>query len=481
MKNKFILGYSVIASIFIIFSVSFFCFNLYREYSLGEARTNTNFIRMTSKIKSASYQADKNSPEYTTKLIQAIGNFDDISYIEIKRDGIAILTYPDTSRKEVKSSLTMNFSDKALIRDSTLEIEASLYLLRPISIHYYAKIAFLMILIVTMTTIILIIYIQIQESGAFTSSNSELKTEDNEDNLDTEDEADYRRAENLEEACEIKNKKTELEEIKAEEVKASEADKPVEERKAFTEEKPVEEKKQVEEESSVEEKPVIEDSPIEEEKPVEKDIPVKEEKPLTEKKPLYHEKSSIDKVELPSEDEKPVVIETTKEEIEPNGLFSPITGIGWESYLKTRLENEISRAVASEMDFTLFVIQIPGSKRDSEIIKNVCNYLAIQFQFKDLLFEYKEDCIVAMKINMNLDEALNFADKLYTDIMNIISVENKKCFMGISTRSIRIVAAERLFTEAEQALEHAKEDPDSAIIAFRADSEKYRQYLDENR
>ena len=133
------------------------------------------------------------------------------------------------------------------------------------------------------------------------------------------------------------------------------------------------------------------------------------------------------------------------------------------------------------MDLALFVIQVPDSKRNSEIIKNTCNYLAIQFQFKDLLFEYKDDCIAAMKINMNLDEALNFADKLHADITNIVSTDDKKCFIGISTRSIRIVAAERLFTEAEQALCHAREDKDSPIIAFRADSEKYRQYLDENR
>jgi len=50
MKNKFILGYSIIASIFIVFSVSFFGFNLYREYSFGESRTNTNFIRTVGTV-----------------------------------------------------------------------------------------------------------------------------------------------------------------------------------------------------------------------------------------------------------------------------------------------------------------------------------------------------------------------------------------------------------------------------------------------
>lgn len=449
MKNKFILGYSIIASIFIVFSVSFFGFNLYREYSFGESRTNTNFIRTVGRIKTTSYQNDLYSDNYTAKLVQAIGNFDDISFIEIKRDGITVLAYPDSARKNEKSNLTMEYSDKALIHDSTLEIDASLYLLRPVSIHYYAKISFLMILIVTIITIILIIYIQMKESGEFQTSNSNEINTDNEN--DTIDEDDENIAENIEEEP--------VEEKQTEETK-------IEEETALNEAAESTESKESAETKDSEPADAIENEKIEEKT---------ERKP--EVKPLHEEKA----VELPSENEKPVLIETSKEEVGPNGLFSPVTGLGWESYLMTRLENEVNRAVASEMDLSLFVIQIENAKRDSEIVKNTCNYLAIQFQFKDLLFEYKDDCIVAMKINMNLDEALNFADKLHEDISNIIAAEDKKCFIGISTRSIRIVAAERLLTEAEQAMEHAKTDPASPIIAFRADSEKYRQYLEENR
>ncbi len=163
----------------------------------------------------------------------------------------------------------------------------------------------------------------------------------------------------------------------------------------------------------------------------------------------------------------------------PAGLFNPVTGFGWEQYLLTRLESEINRAIASEIDFSIFIIQLPGLSRDSEMVKNVCNYLALQFQFKDLLFEYKNDCLVAMKISMDLDEALNFADKIYADIKNII--EDNKCYIGISTRSIRMVSGERLLNEASQALLHAKDDEDSPIIAFRVDAEKYRQFLEGNK
>ncbi len=193
--------------------------------------------------------------------------------------------------------------------------------------------------------------------------------------------------------------------------------------------------------------------------------------PLTDEQTSISEpETKIEKVKLPVEEIKPA-----KTDDIPSGLFDPATGIGWESYLLTRLNNEIERATASEIDISLFVIKVPGIEKTSEVFRNICNYLAIQFQFKDLLFEYKDDSIVAMKISMNIDEALNLADKLYSDICNLINGTN--CRIGITSRSIRMVTGERLLMEAEQSLEHS--DADSPIIAFRVDSEKYRQMMEQ--
>ena len=103
------------------------------------------------------------------------------------------------------------------------------------------------------------------------------------------------------------------------------------------------------------------------------------------------------------------MLEEQKDSV-PSGLFSPVTGLGREQYLMTRLDNELNRAISSEFDLSLFLIKIPNISRDSQKIKDICNYLIEMFQLKDLLFEYKEDSIAAIKINMTLDNALNFAD-----------------------------------------------------------------------
>ena len=174
--------------------------------------------------------------------------------------------------------------------------------------------------------------------------------------------------------------------------------------------------------------------------------------------------------ELPSEEQKPI-------QISPEGLFSPVTGFGWENYLITRLDSELNRAISSEFDLSLFLLNIPNLPRESEITKQICEYLTVQFQFKDLLFEYKNDSFVAIKTNMMIEEALIFADKIYADINKILSSTEYKLYIGITSRTIRIISGERLLKESIEALKHAHEDESNPIIAFRANAEKYMKMI----
>lgn len=178
---------------------------------------------------------------------------------------------------------------------------------------------------------------------------------------------------------------------------------------------------------------------------------------------------------LPSEEIIPIQSDSSVH------IFSPKTGFCFESYLESRLDNELNRAIASEFDLSLFVFRIPSIQLDynNETLQKVCKYLTTEFQFKDLLFEYDEDCLIGIKNNMNLDTALTFADKLYSDITEIVKENDLKCYIGISTRTVRIITGKRLITEATEALKHALEDENNPIIAFRANAEKYRKMMQE--
>lgn len=438
MKNKFIVLYTTFASLIFVFSIAFLSVNLYKEYSYGSARTSSVFNSITTEIRNKSKTQNPN--DIIKNLNKSFDKYNDFAFIKITYDSKELLKYPSNINEYNPSNSKLTKKYKSTITssvdNSTYYVECDLYLLRPYSIFYYSKISFLIILIITIITIIIIIYVNMSVD---TSSSS---------------------------------KKLEI----------SEVNKEIEDKKINLNNEPIIT------ESSTE--PILSDENIS--KPVTTSESITETQTelseSSENHPVSVETTEIqEKVSLPSEEIKPSVLEnqisnnsdeTNTQDSKPEGLFNPVTGFGWEQYLLTRLDSEINRAISSEIDISLFILQFPDVSRDSDIMKNICNYLAIQFQFKDLLFEFKDNCLVAMKISMDIDEALNFADKLYLDLKNIIS--DKELYIGISTRSIRMVSGERLLHEAEEALKHCYDDKDAPIIAFRVDAEKYRQFLEQN-
>ncbi|MBR5646528.1 MAG: hypothetical protein IKX23_07830 [Treponema sp.] len=188
------------------------------------------------------------------------------------------------------------------------------------------------------------------------------------------------------------------------------------------------------------------------------------------------EERKDEKLNLPSDEIKPMKIDTGKTAVN-EGLFSPDTGFGWKSYLETRLENELNRCTASEIDLSLFMINIKDIEENKNLLSKVCRHISTSFQFKDLLFEYKKDTFAAIKIDTDVNEALNFAEELVKEIDRICG--NKVCTIGISARSIRMISAERLLKEAVEALAHTSLESETQVIAFRADVTKYRKYIEE--
>ena len=443
MKNRFIVVYTVFAAAVFIFALSFFGFNLYKEYSTNLEKSDIRYTNLVNDIRTLSYNQAENNTSYAQSIKKAVGDSAAYSFIQVKREGETVVFYPAGKLKEeTVSKLTKSFSTSLTVNKQSVTVDCNLYLIRPDSIFYYARVSFLMILIITIITVIMIIYLNLVEE---TSSDVISLEETSEEETEEEILDDSEETVNISETKKVEERE-----------KETEAPAPViepEKTENETEEKSAE--VTPEEVKAIFAEPLTDDAVNE---TVEDAIPVDNPAP-------------VEPAKLPVDEIKPA-----KTADNPSGLFDPATGIGWESYLLTRLNNEIERATASEIDISLFVIKVPDISMTSEVYKNICNYLAIQFQFKDLLFEYKDDSIVAIKISMNVDEALSLAEKLYTDICNII--DGKNCRIGITSRSIRMVTGERLLLEAEQSIEHS--DASSPIIAFRVDSEKYRQMIEMN-
>ncbi|MDY4831200.1 MAG: hypothetical protein SO161_01585 [Treponema sp.] len=479
MKNKFIILYTVFASAIFAFAIAFFGVNIYKEYSQGQARANQRYNTLITDIKAYNSIDKKISETSLSNIKSVLKDFNDFSFIQIKLNDSEILKYPkDVSAELTVSNLTKTFSSNFNTQNGQFEILCNLYLLRPSSIYYYAKISFIIILIVTLITIILIFYINSQEKQFSAKVSSEADAELlNENDFDSKLQLD----ENLSgSSSEVETYSIQQNSVNSIDLDIDLSSESEQNKKSFGEdsEQIFDLENNTEMDTEIQQTDSEYSALTPEDRNNEDSQTENEEKEIPASLPDYESPVIIETSDVKENNDAENAPASDSSESNPSGLFNPVTGLGWESYLDTRLENEINRAISSEIDISVFIINIPNLERESEESKKVSEYLSLQFQFKDLLFEYKNDCIVAIKISMNLDDALNFADKILAEIMQIIN--QKECYIGISTRSIRIVSSERLLNEAWAALEHAKQEEDSPIIAFRVDADKYRQFLEQN-
>lgn len=479
MKNKFIIFYTIFASAVFAFAISLFGVNIYKEYSQGQSRANQRYNTLVTDIKSYNSIDKEISENSLSNLKSVLKDFNDFSFIQINLNNSEILKYPkDASADLTVSNLTKTFSSNFNTQNGQFEILCNMYLLRPSSIYYYAKISFIIILIVTIITIILIFYINSQEKQFSAKVSSEADSELlSENDFDSKLQLD----ENLSgSSSEVDSSFIQQNSVNSIDLDIDLSSESEQNKNSFDEdsEQISDLEKNTEMDTEIQQTDSEDGALNPEDKNNEDSQTENEEKEIPASLPDYESPMIIESSDVKENNDAENTPDSDSSESNPSGLFNPVTGLGWESYLDTRLENEINRAISSEIDISVFIINIPNLERESEESKKVSEYLSLQFQFKDLLFEYKNDCIVAIKISMNLDEALNFADKIHADISQIL--EQKQCYIGISTRSIRIVSGERLFNEALAAVEHAKNEEDSPIIAFRVDVEKYRQFLEQN-
>lgn len=515
MKKSFVIIYSIIISLILVFAISLFGYNIYTDYKKGNIAADNRFERMSLSIKQIPDSVKLNSRDFENSILRAINGIENYSSLSIEINDQPYINYPtEKDMQQGSSKLIVNKYKTFDLHGNKITITANLYVLTPAVINHDVKISFAIILFVTVLTLFLIML------DALLGKNSKMKSKP-EDSIYVEPETDEAENDKIIKAInEAKKSDDELDEIEKKEAVIEEKEMSVNEVAMDEKNEEIEAESALpdslsdslsdplfenielndneEEQTSTDESFLTTDESIlttdenqiiipkfEEnghdykittiEEPVEEEK-ISEEIEASEINEYKTQLENDEVLPLPSDEIKPMNIEV--ENNSPAGLFSPVTGFGWESYLNTRLDNELNRATASESDLSLFIIKIKEVSRESDITKKICGYLTTQFQFKDMIFEFREDSYVALKIGTSIDDAISFANKLLLDIDNILNGFGK-CYIGISTRSVRMVNAERLVNEAEQALKHAEQEADSPIIAFRVDADKYRKFLEE--
>ena len=164
------------------------------------------------------------------------------------------------------------------------------------------------------------------------------------------------------------------------------------------------------------------------------------------------------------------------------GLYSPASGLGWESYLKDRLDAELARSASFEQDLSLLAISYDGLTNQDADYSAIGETIRKFFSFRDLSFERGDDGFSVILPNIDSSHALRMAQEFYKKLVflaqgDYAELELMPLYLGISSRGGRLVDALRLIEEADAALDKARFERDTRIVAFKPDPDKYRIYL----
>lgn len=459
MKRKSITIYSIIISIIFIFSVVFLVAKLAAEYSYGEERAQRTVTHIISAIKKDGSNFD---------MQQAAGNLQDYQGLYLYKNSLPVYCYPQKDEIQMNdTNLVRVFQSSVQKGGDTFTLKAAVYLLSPASIFYYARFSFIIIMTATILTAILLIYISVTEKqNSFEDINAEQEDEPQQSESrsdrvikDSEPQENQEISQEVRKNTEDEPKNVEIAEDnnpgdtaanqpennanngQENEITGSSAN------LSFDEEAAAKEKEDTEDNVDADD---LDGSDTV------KAVPAQE--------AAYHEAQT-------AADSK-------------RDFFSPVTGFGWEQNFKLRLDSELVRAASSELDLSLFIIKIMGLKFTDTAASAICEYLLEEFQFRDMIFEFGEDGFAVIKTDMSIEQAENLAGLIHTKLSQLIAGYDSKsalaCYIGISSRSIRMLSAERLIMEAREALNHSIEDKDSPITGFHVDIEKYREFLNNN-
>ncbi len=489
-----------VAVVSAIYAVAFFSFVLPLAFEFNNGknfRSESRFNIITRDFTRISKNYPVKSKDFYDELLASLGNVSDIAGIQLKYGNELIFSYPRdvASEGDVNGPLVKNFNTFVNVdEDISLELLASIYLLKPSSIFYKARASFFVMLGTTIFVLLYILFSPVPCAYREEKENDvhDLKKDDSESNS----EFGAGQNDDVGEMTVVDDAELEMNDV---ENAVSESSDENGSQESLENPSAVDEEKQQDEKD-----PFADDDPFAEEK----DPFADDEDSFADKKDESDElktaeitdtemsalQSELKKVKNDSEDEDVLAFlndEKEKDEVDaaendvrddadaPKGLYNPDTGFGWEEYLIKRLDGELVRAASGEQDLSIFTLRIPEIDWKSDSGKAVSEHIRHIARLADLVFDYNEDGATIVLPGLNTDQALVMAETVHSELKKIISDKglDYPVAIGISTRSLRLISASRLANESQEALKRAMEDLDSPIIAFRVDPAKYKDFL----
>ena len=452
---------SSICSLLFLIAIIWLGVGVYLDKKNGTQKADTRYETFLGKCKENFSTNSYGTAEFSSEFIRSIGNIDDFSVLKLEVNGELVYSYPPSQFSLPSPELVKSYFDTISINGNNYTIKASIYLMSPNSVYNHSRLAFIIILIGTIIVGLFIVLTNGTENETKPVSIKQTKKTRSFDHKFSV--ADSKKETPKAEPAQI----AEPEPEQKMEATTTPIFNPPEPEENIAQEEPVAEENLPEESETV--------SVTQEETSIE----------LPESEPVFTEEDEeewsdtelfenneneegegldiIDQMEMQNQQE-------VEEEAE---TLSPITNIHYQA----ALEQKLDEAIVSELHVTLALTKINGLDRGNSISQNVIKILKTSLTEAEL-FEYKSDAYAIVLKGTDLQTAVDKFEDIYNKITEFLKDNNaaNEVSVGISSADERDVKAERVIMEANQALDYASQDPDSPIVAFRANPQKYREF-----
>lgn len=464
---------------------------IYTDGNKVSEENAAKFETLLLKTKTAVSECKTETPEFSRRFIKAIDNIDDYSVLQLKVNEKLLYSYPPENFQSPSNGLVKSYHDLILMQNGTkIELNASMFTIKTSSIYKHGRLAFILILAGTLISIFLLI--TLKEPGAneihpfsgkpakkvkkTVSHKSKAPQEENifEDELFAGlKENSLQETSEPSENIDIQNSNNNQNQISNEtsESKPAESYIPA----AF------EESEETDEEH-LEDYEIFNEDSVQNEYEENYEISLDEENTYFDDSVLNRPGSSSAESEtenIPEEQEE----ENHQMEFDfdaPIPAYSPVTGVKVQSSLKDELQESIDSTLKNNSDLTFAILKINGLDRGNSISNKLLNLVKEDLESGSEIYEYNSDCYAIVVKDLNLNSCVDIFDKIYQSTTDYLKAneDDYEITIGLTSVTGRQVSADRLITEADQALSHAINDPDSPIIAFRANPSKFKEYMD---
>lgn len=510
---------SIISILLFAAALAWFGFGIYADGKAGKEENERVFETLVFKTVNAANTSKVGTPEFSKKFIDAVGKIENYSSLKLEANGKLVYSYPPAGFSLPSAALTNSFKKTNSTKSGLLlTVSASMYAIRTNSVYHYAKLAFVLILLGTSISLVLLVILsgkkENKKSHKKDDSDDEFKfdfvgEEDSDEIFDLPEDDSDDASLNLDDG----NSELDLSDLETDD---NSEDKEQNNNQNINniEDIFVDDEKDLDLDSDSNEKNLPEETlnqKSDETETAEKepDLPFttdisdgdfeiqddeKTELDWTEtlenaNKSLNHddEKTETEPTETEKSDENQndKIIEEKADSDFKNDLdspaeqVSPATGLKLQSALLPELDEKIKKLLEEKNELTLALLKVNGLDRGNSISNKIVEILKTEIESAEDIFEYNSDGYAIILENEDLSSCADIFDKIYEKMTSYLRSSNStnEVVVGLSSVNGRNVDAERLETEADQALAHALEDPDSPIIAFRANPEKYREYM----